>query len=84
MSIGKEILLLKARLAEKKKRLDEMELRANSYIRIIRDIIDPYGGEWTEFDLERARLIMEDFHAVWAEARTLKTEISRMEKDLNG
>lgn len=84
MSIGKEILLLRARIADKKKRLKDMELRADSYIRIIRDIIDPYGGEWTEFDMERASVTMLDFHALWEEAKALRVDIRRMEKELNG
>jgi hypothetical protein len=82
--IGKEIMLCKARIAEKKKRLADMELRADSYTRMVRDIIDPYAGDFTEFDMERGKLIMDDFHAVWCEARALKAEIARMEKDLNG
>jgi hypothetical protein len=84
MTIGKDILLLKARISEKKKRLAEMELRADSYTRMLRDIIDPYSGDFTEFDMDRAELIVQDFHAVWCEARALKAEIARMEKDLNG
>ena len=84
MSIGKEILLLKARLAEKKKRLDDIELRADSYMIILRDIIDPYGGDFTGFDMDRALVIMNDFHSLWKEAKELKAEIARIEKDLNG
>lgn len=84
MSIGKEIMLLRARIAEKKKRLSEMDLRADSYIRIIRDLVDPYGGQFTDFDMDKALLLMKDFHALWKEANELKAEISRMERDLNG
>jgi len=84
MSIGKDILLLKARLSEYKKRLHDIELRADSYMIIIRDIIDPYGGDFTKFDMDRALVIMNDFHALWKEANDLKAQISRMEKDLNG
>ncbi len=84
MDLKKEILLVKARLSEKKKSLGEMELRADSYISILRDIIDPYGGDFTEFDMERAMVIMNDFYNLWREAKRLKAEIAKLEKDLNG
>lgn len=82
--LGKEILLCRARLADKKKRLEEMELRADSYIGIIRDIIDPYAGDFTGFDMDKAMLIMTDFHKIWKEARELKSTVEKMERDLNG
>jgi hypothetical protein len=84
MSIGKEMILLRSRIAEAKKRLGEMECRADSYISIIRDIIDPYGGEYTEFNMDRALVMMNDFHRIWTDARELKVQLARMEKDLNG
>jgi len=84
MSLGNEILLCKARLTDKKKRLEDMELRADSYIGILRDIIDPYGGHFTNFDMDKAMLIMADFHKIWKEAHELKNMIAKMESDLNG
>lgn len=79
-----ERLLLKARFAEAKKRLKEMELKADAYISIIRDIIDPYAGDYIDFDIDKAVVIMGDFHKLWTEARELKAQIAKMEKDLNG
>ncbi len=83
-NLRKEILLNKARLTDKKKRFTELELRADSYISFIRDIIDPYGGHFTEFDMEKALVIMNDFYNLWIEAKRLKTEIIKLEKDLSG
>jgi len=82
MSIGKEVLLIKARIAGKKKRLDEINLRGDSFIRMIRDIIDPYAGDFIDFDMKRALLLMKDFYALWEEANLLKEQIAQMEKDL--
>lgn len=83
MNLGDEVLLHKARIAEKKKRLKDMELRANNYIRIIRDIVDVYG-DYTRFDIPRARVTMRDFHKLWEKARQLESEIETMEAQLNG
>jgi len=82
--VSNEILLLKARLAEKKKSLEEAKRRADSFIIIIRDIIDPYIEDFTELDLDRAMTAMRDFARLWDEAKELKASIARMEKDLNG
>jgi hypothetical protein len=81
-----ERLLLKARLAERKKAFKELTLRADSYISIIREIIDPYAftEDFTELDLEKAKVLMKDFYNIWKEAKEIKKQISRMEKDLNG
>ncbi len=84
MSIGNEVLLIKARIAGKKKRIEEINLRGDSFIRMIRDIIDPYAGDFIDFDMKRALLLMKDFYALWEEANILKAEIAKMEKDLNG
>ena len=79
-----EVLLLKARLAEKQKSLKEMERRADSYIIILRDIIDPYVEDFTTLNLDRAMTAMKDFSRLWSEAKELKAQIARMEEDLNG
>ena len=82
--MSNEFFLLRARLAEKKKSLDEAKRRADSYIIIIRDIIDPYCEDFTDLDIGRAMTAMRDFSRLWNEAKDLKSQISRMEKDLNG
>ena len=46
--------------------------------------IDPYVEDFTELDLDRAMTAMRDFSRLWNEAKDLKSQISRMEKDLNG
>ncbi|MCL4492531.1 MAG: hypothetical protein M1510_11665 [Nitrospirae bacterium] len=84
MSIGKEVFLLQARLAGLKKTRGEKVLRADSYISIIRDIIDPYGGDFAGFDMEKFMVIAKDFYSLWEETKTLDEQIARMERDLNG
>ncbi|MEW6115372.1 MAG: hypothetical protein AB1553_00525 [Nitrospirota bacterium] len=84
MSLGKDILICKARLTDKKKQLEEMTMRADSYIIILRDIFDPYTEDFTQLDIDRAVVIINDFNRLWTEAKELKAQIARMEKDLNG
>lgn len=79
-----EVLLLKARLAEKKKTLGEMKRRADSFVIILRGIIDPYTEDFTEMDMDRGMTAMRDFARLWNEAKELKAQIARMEKDLHG
>lgn len=79
-----EVLLLKARLADKKKILEEMSRRADSYIIVLRDIFDPYIEDFTAIDTERAIVIVNDFNRLCTEGREIKAQIARMERDLNG
>ncbi len=84
MSLGKDILLIKARIADKKKQREENTRRADSYIIILRDIFDPYSDDFTKMDLERAAVIVNDFNRLQKETMDLDAQIARMERDLNG
>ncbi|KAF0145102.1 MAG: hypothetical protein FD156_1213 [Nitrospirae bacterium] len=84
MSIGKDVILHKARLDEKKKRLATLNLRAENYIIILRDIIDPATEDSNDLDLCRAQITLEDFVSLNEEKLALKAEIARMERELNG
>lgn len=79
-----EVFLLKAKLADKKKSLDSLKTKAENYIILLREMIDPYIDDFTELELQRASITLADFVALQKEARTLKEQIARMEKDLNG
>jgi hypothetical protein len=84
MAIGSERILAKGRRADKEQQLAKMQPRAENFIITIRSIIDPYAGEFTDFDLDRARAAMDDFCTLWKEAKKLKNEISEIEEFLNG
>lgn len=79
-----EVLLLKARLAEKKKALEEMQLKADSYIIVLRDIFDLYHEDFTAIDAGRGEVIAKDFNRLCSEGKEIKAQIARMERDLNG
>ncbi|HDH01104.1 MAG TPA: hypothetical protein ENG80_04780 [Nitrospirae bacterium] len=82
--MSKERLALKGRLIDKKKDYREAVRRADSLIITIRDIIDPYEEDFTDLDLARSQVAMNDLCKLKKEARDLKEQIDRMERDLNG
>lgn len=84
--IKNEILLIKARIADKKNKLKQMDIRANNHIITIRNVIDAnaYDEDFTELDLDRAKAAMEDFYKLWQEAKELKAQIQKLEREING
>lgn len=79
-----EIIILKAKLADAKKRFEQNKIKADNYIIILRDIIDPYTDDFTELDLNRASITLQDFATLQNEAKELKDKIKKLEKELNG
>lgn len=79
-----EIILLRSKLADTKKRFEQSKIKADNYIIILREIIDPYVDDFTELDLNRAYLTLQDFITMQKEAKELKEKITKLEKALNG
>jgi len=79
-----EIILLRSKLADTKKRFEQSKIKADNYIIILREIIDPYVDDFTELDLNRAYLTLQDFITMQKEAKELKDKIAKLEKALNG
>jgi|GEM_PF-2460616 len=77
-----EILMLKARIAEEKKRLSHLELTAQGLLTELRLILDPYADLLSEVDMEQARAVFEELYYRWKEAREVREKLSRMERDL--
>jgi len=75
-------MALKGLIAEKKRRLGELELLADGYITSIRDILWPYAEDFTELKIDVALSEMKELHRVWEEARKLKQELSKLEAEL--
>lgn len=78
-----ERLLLRGRAAEAKRKYKALTIKADVYISTIREIIDPYAGEFTDYDMEKFMAIAQDFYALWVEANELKTLMKKIDKDLN-
>ncbi len=84
MSIGKEFILLKARLDEKRKSLAGLNRRAENYIIMLRDIIDPSCEDSNNLDLCRAKDTLDDFIELNEKKLTLKAEIAKLEREIHG
>jgi hypothetical protein len=86
MSIGKEVIIIRSRIAAIKQEEGACDLRADSYIRMIREEIDPLLAikDFLNLDLDRAQLIMHDLLAVRDKKKSLAAERLRLEKELNG
>jgi N-acetylglucosamine-6-phosphate deacetylase len=79
-----ERFILKGRLSDAKARLKQCNLKAENYIILIRDIIDPVCSDFTTLDLERAKITLDDFIALQNQAKELKDQIIKLEEALNG
>jgi hypothetical protein len=82
MNLGNEVILAKARLSEKEKRLRDLRRRGENYIIILRDIIDPSVEETEDLDLDRGEITLRDFRALNQEIVELKAEIRKNKREL--
>ena len=84
MSLGNDVILHKARIQDKRKRLADLNRRAENFIIILRDIINPACEDSADLDLLRARCTLDDFISLNEEKAALRAEIARLERDLHG
>lgn len=84
MSLGQEVILFKARLGDKRKQLAKLNGRAEDFIILLRNIIDPSVEDSNDLDLPRAHAIIEDFMSLNDEKLKLKADILKMEREING
>lgn len=79
-----ERLLLKGRLTDLNRKYKDLEIKADAYISIIREIIDPYAGDFLDFDMDKFLVIANDFYQLWRQAKDMKAQITKVEQALNG
>ena len=77
-----EILLMRARRTEARRRLAEVETVCDGLIAEIRMALDPYADSVTELELDRVRTLFEELYEKWTEARALSEKIRRLDRDL--
>lgn len=77
----KEILELKARLADAKKQIEEFEMKSDAQIMVIRDKVDPYSN-LDEMDLKSARVALNELISIQENYIKTKKLIKEMESDL--
>ena len=75
---------MKGMLAEKKKRLNEIQIRAEGLVISIRQLVNPYVGLLELERLDLAAMQAQELKELQDEARTLADEIARLEEDLYG
>ncbi len=82
--MSSEMTLRRAQLADKKRQLAEMNLRAESHVIELRNILDPYIEDYTTLRMNIGRAEWKALDKLWGEMVELKKQIERMERDLNG
>lgn len=79
--MNNEILRLKGMLSDVKHQLEECELKAESFLIQVRETLDPYT-EFENLELEKARLLLNDFQELQKKFKELLTRKNKLEKDL--
>lgn len=78
-----ERLLLKARLAENKAYLQKMDIRSDTYIRVIREKLDPLlGKHFTDLDIDTAKVAFDDLYELWNKAKQVRELVKKQEDAL--
>jgi len=79
--LKKEILELKAKLADAKNQVEELEMKSDAQVMVIRDKIDPYSNP-DEMDLKSARVALNELIKIQEEYIRNKKLIKELEDDL--
>jgi len=77
-----ELLMAKGKLAETKKQLSEIEVRAESLFVQIRELLSPYK-EFLSIETEKILLLIKEFRKLQIEARTCGETIAKIEDNYN-
>lgn len=77
-----EAALQKAKLLDKKRSLEEMNLRAEAHVIELRNILDPYLDDYTGLKMRLFRAEREALERLWDEMTELKRQIEKMERDI--
>jgi|GEM_PF-1646069 len=79
--MNNEILIMKGRLADLEKQEGEIQMKAESYLIQIRELLDPYA-EFLDLELTKAFLLVKDFRELQIEAREINTKIKQLKENL--
>lgn len=77
-----ELLLAKGRLAELNERYNEFEMKAESLLIQLRELLDPYS-EFLYLDLERVLLLAKEFRTLQLNARECQSMIDKIKSTYN-
>ena len=82
--MGSDVQMQRARLADKKRTLEELNLRMRSSVFELRNILDPYAVDFTSLRMNVGLAEWSALFDTWEKACELKKQITHMERDLNG
>jgi hypothetical protein len=78
-----QILMLRARIADGKKRLKDLELRAEAHRISVQQKMDPYS-DLKELELDSVRVSVEELLRLQNSYIEIADQITEMENDLDG
>ncbi|MFZ5986917.1 MAG: hypothetical protein ACOYWZ_07320 [Bacillota bacterium] len=77
-----ELLIAKGRLAELQERYNQFEMKADSLLIQIRELLDPFS-EFMDLDLERVLLLVKEFRSLQLNARECQDMIDKIKSTYN-
>lgn len=77
-----ELLIAKGRLAELNERYKEFEMKAESLLIQLRELLNPFS-EFLDIDLEKALLLTKEFRSLQLNARECLAQIDRIKETYN-
>lgn len=77
-----ELLIAKARFAELNERYKEFEMKAESLLIQLREILNPFS-EFLDIDLEKVLLLAKEFRTLQLNARECQTMIEKIKDTYN-
>lgn len=82
--MANDITMQRARLADKKRTLEELNLRAEAHVIELRNILDPYIEDYSTLRMNIGKAEWQALEKVYEEMTELTRQIAKMERDLNG
>lgn len=77
-----ELLLAKGRLAELQERYNELEMKAESLLIQLRELLNPFS-EFLNIDLEKVLLLAKEFRLLQLNARECQDMIEKIKSTYN-
>lgn len=78
--MNNEILIMKGRIAALEQEYDQLEMQADAYMTICRELLDPYK-DFLELDLEKAMAMIAKFREAQLAAINKKEMINKIKSD---
>lgn len=76
--------LMKAELADAKNEFEKISILADCWLISIRTRLNPYAGDITELNIEKAAVEMGELTKNHADLKRLKEKIKKLDEALNG